>query len=93
MNTLKNILGLTFIAALTFTGCSSDDDNNGNEDPIVETPQPDGEALQQTFLDNRDEAVQTGIIDAETGGSIYGEQGTEIVFSANSFAQTRRTNC
>src|SRR5690606_13790530 len=85
MNTLKNILGLTFIAALTFTGCSSDDDNNGNEDPIVETPQPDGEALQQTFLENRGENIQTGTIDAETGGSIYGDQGTELVFEPNAF--------
>lgn len=85
MNTLKNILGLTFIAALTFTGCSSDDDNNGNEDPIIETPQPDGEALLQTFLENRGENIQTGTIDAETGGSIYGDQGTELVFEPNAF--------
>jgi len=85
MKNFKNIFTLILVMTLFFTSCNSDDDNSGYEEPIIETPQPDGEALQQNFLDNRGESIQTGTIEAETGGSIYGEQGTELVFEPNAF--------
>lgn len=83
-NVLKNILGITFIAAITLTSCNKNDDNDINP-IIIETPLPDGEALKEAFLSNRDEAVQANIIDATAGGSIIGEQGTELVFNPNIF--------
>ena len=80
-------LGLTFMTTLSLTSCSTTDDNDINE-VIIEAHQPNGEALEQAFLTNRDEALQTTIINAETGGSFIGEQGTELIFNANSFLDT-----
>lgn len=88
-NLFKNILGLTLIATVTLTSCNKNDDSDIN--PIViETPLPDGEALKEAFLSNRDEAVQTNIIDAATGGTINGEQGTELFFNPNAFFRCKR---
>ncbi len=82
-NAFKNILGLTLMATITLTSCSKNDDH---DNPIIiETSQPDGEALKEAFLTNREEAVQTTIINADTGGSMYGEQGTELIFNPNAF--------
>lgn len=79
----KNILGFTLMATITLTSCSKNDDH---DNPIIiETPQPDGEALKEAFLTNREEAVQTTTINADTGGSMYGEQGTELIFNPNAF--------
>jgi hypothetical protein len=50
------------------------------EDPEP-MPQPDGEALQQRFDDNRTTAVQTFTLDASAGGTVTGAQGTRITFA------------
>ena len=82
-NVFKNILGFTLLASITLTSCSKNDDH---DNPIIiETPLPDGEALQQAFISNREEALQSGIIDATAGGSLVGEDGTEFVFYPNGF--------
>jgi hypothetical protein len=43
-----------------------------------EDPKPDGMALMERFTQNRQEMLQTFTIDASTGGTVTGTQGTEI---------------
>jgi len=73
---LKNVVGLSIL--VLFASCIKDNDE------VVE-PQPDGEALATRFEDNRADAVQEFILDAEDGGVITGTQGTQVTFPPNSF--------
>jgi len=72
----KNALGIMVLASLA--SCIKDNDE-------VLEPQPDGVALEARFNDNRENAVEEFILDAETGGIIIGEQGTQVTFQPNSF--------
>ncbi len=72
----KKILSLLVLSLILLTSCIVDE--NGN--PLVE---PDGEALDQRFEDNRANAVQTFTLDAATGGTITGVHGTQITFPSS----------
>ncbi|MEX1384112.1 hypothetical protein [Lutibacter sp.] len=76
-NIFKSVLGLSLIA--TFASCISDPDIEDTK------PQPDGIALNNRFLDNRENALEEFTIDAATGGMITGSQGTNVTFQPNSF--------
>jgi len=76
-NRTKTILSLLLVSILFFTSCKSDE----NED---EKQKPDGVALNQRFKDNRAAAVQTFTLNGSTGGTVTGEQGTQVTFSSNS---------
>ncbi|MBI9040449.1 hypothetical protein [Lutibacter sp.] len=76
-NILKNAIGLSVI--FLFGSCMPDNE----VEPFQ--PQPDGQALNERFLDNRNDAVQEFIIDASVGGTVIGAQGTKVQFQANSF--------
>ena len=77
-NMTKTILGILVLSMLFLTSCKSDE---VDED---ENPKIDGTALKQRFKDNRSDAVQIFTLDASTGGTITGSQGTQITFPANS---------
>lgn len=83
MKTLKFLTNLVFIFSIittTLVGCKDDD----NVTVIPDVKIPDGEALQAKYAERLKEATQTFEIDAENGGSITGEQGTDLYFSPNS---------
>ncbi len=50
-----------------------------------EDPKPDGQALHETFMQNRRDMLQTFTIDASQGGTITGSEGTVINFPPNAF--------
>lgn len=80
LNNSKNVsyskiaLGLIMVAGLTFTSCRKEDDS----------PVPDGDALATLFSDNRAESLQTFTLNATTGGTITGSEGTQVTFLPNS---------
>lgn len=78
-NSLKTItkLLLLFFAITFMTSCKSKEDDDDSES------QPDGIALNQRFNDNRNDAVQTFSLDASTGGTVTGSQGTNVIIPAN----------
>jgi len=76
-NIFKSVLGLSLIA--TFASCVEGGDMD------VETPQPDGIALNDRFQNNRIDALQEFTLDAAAGGTITGLQGTNVTFLPNSF--------
>ncbi|MDH4088819.1 MAG: hypothetical protein OEV74_01070 [Cyclobacteriaceae bacterium] len=73
----KGILPIVFIC-IAMIGC-----DEGNE--IVKGPQPDKNALIEFFNSSADARKQAFTVDASTGGSIVGSQGTVLQFSANQF--------
>jgi len=83
MKTVNYLLKLTFALSMLMliaSGCSKDDEQ---VTPIE--PQPDGEALDQSYADVLDKAMQNFTLDADSGGSVEGEHGTKVTFNANSF--------
>jgi len=76
VNVSKSILALFVFAILGLTSCASDENDEGAQDP-------DGAALGQLFKDNRAENKQTFTLDATTGGTITGSQGTQVTFQPN----------
>ncbi len=50
-----------------------------------EDPKPDGQALHESFMQHREDLLQTFTIDASTGGTITGSEGTVITFPPNAF--------
>ncbi len=80
-NYLKTVLFLLVITVV-FTACSEEEDNNPQQQE-EEQILPDGQALLQRLVQNRQDARQTFSIDASAGGSITGEQGTTIFFPPN----------
>jgi len=76
-NIFKSVLGLSLIA--TFTSCMSDSDIEDTK------PQPDGVALNNMFQDNRINGLEEFTLDAATGGTITGSEGTNVTFQPNSF--------
>ena len=74
---LKGAIGLSI--AFLFTNCAPDND------VMPYKPVADGVALNERFLDNRNDAAQVFTIDAAVGGTITGSQGTKVEFQANSF--------
>ncbi len=80
MKTSKQILGLMAAALVAFTSCQKDDVDI--QEPVSV---PDGAALTSMFENNRAETTQQFTINAATGGTITGTDGTTIYFSPNSF--------
>ncbi|MDV7186805.1 hypothetical protein R3X25_05875 [Lutibacter sp. TH_r2] len=76
----KNILKGILTIALTVSAVSCDETDEPNFDP-----QPDGIALNERFLDNRNNELQEFTLDAATGGVIVGNDGTEVTFPPNAF--------
>lgn len=68
--------------AITVSAVSCDDES----EELEYKAQPDGIALNDRFENNRAEAIQEFILDASTGGTIIGSQGTEVTFQPNSFS-------
>ncbi len=67
---------IILLSFLSLTSCKSDKNDESNNEP-------DGIALNERFANNRRTAVQTFQIDAATGGTITGEQGTKVIIPAN----------
>lgn len=78
INTLKKIALFSSIGLITLTSCKSESNDNDEES------QADGVALNQRFIDNRNNALQIFSIDASSGGTIIGNQGTKVIIPANS---------
>jgi hypothetical protein len=76
-NMLSNVISLSII--LLFGSCTPDNEVEPYQ------PQPDGQALNERFLDNRNNAIQEFTLDASVGGIVIGAQGTKVQFQANSF--------
>jgi hypothetical protein len=55
------------------------------DEPTIQPPQPDAEALHQWFDASTENRVQHFTIDVSTGGNITGEHGTILQFNANDF--------
>ncbi len=72
----RAVLGILILSLFLFSSCKSDE----NEE---ENPTPDGVALKQRFKNNRANALQTFTLDAGTGGTVTGTQGTKVIFPAN----------
>ncbi|MEE9350236.1 MAG: hypothetical protein V3U80_09330 [Flavobacteriaceae bacterium] len=77
VNVSKTVLTLLLVAIFGLTSCKSDENDQEGQDP-------DGAALGQMFQDNRTNNTQTFMIDASTGGTVTGSQGTQVTFPANS---------
>jgi len=77
INNLKQLFTIVLIGLLTLTSCDSKDDE-------PDEAQPDGIALNQRFITNRENAKQTFTLDASTGGTVTGSQGTSVIIPANS---------
>jgi hypothetical protein len=77
INNLKQLFTIVLIGLLTLTSCDSKDDE-------PDEAQPDGTALNQRFITNRENAKQTFTLDASTGGMVTGSQGTSVIIPANS---------
>ena len=72
--TLLVVLGL----ALAFTSCEKEDNINPTEE------QPNGQALSDRFIENRQENIQNFVVSGSAGGTIQGVLGTAITIPANS---------
>ncbi|MBG6133050.1 hypothetical protein IWQ47_004286 [Aquimarina sp. EL_43] len=70
------LLGL----AILLLGSCKNDDNDIIIERII-----NGIELQKAIKDNREEAMQTFVMNAELGGHMYGEEGTRLHFLPNSF--------
>jgi len=75
---LRNVLGGALILAITLSSCKKP------EKEQEDTEKPDGVALTKRFESNRDDATQTFVIDIEAGAMVTGDQGTRVIFPANS---------
>jgi hypothetical protein len=79
MNTLKNIFGIVLIIAFVISSCSKNDDES------IILPE---EILEYDdilgFYESNGVQKQNFTIDATTGGSITGEEGTKVIFPPNS---------
>ena len=76
---LINIILLLLLTGL-LTSCNSNDDNDQIFDQIN-----DGEQLKERITQNRADNIQTFTLDGETGGEVYGEEGTILNFGPNVF--------
>ena len=74
---LKGAISLSI--ALFVGSCTTDNDY----DPL--DAKPDGIALNERFLDNRNDLAEQFTLDATLGGTITGSQGTTVVFQPASF--------
>jgi len=74
-NVLRTGLAVMLLSGLALTSCKKNEKSDN--------PTPDGQALLQRVIDNREGAVQHLTIDAGTGGIIQGDQGTKIIIPAN----------
>ncbi|WP_298314153.1 hypothetical protein [uncultured Aquimarina sp.] len=68
------------VSILLLTSCSSNDDND-----IIAEQFLDGLELETEIIENREEALQTTILNAGGSGEVYGAEGTILYFPANSF--------
>ncbi|MBL6447039.1 hypothetical protein JMN32_12015 [Fulvivirga sp. 29W222] len=83
MKTLKFLTNLVFIFSMmsvTLIGCNNDDQEIPNPDVKV----PDGEALQNKYVEFLESETQTFSINIDNGGSVTSAQGTYLYFSPNS---------
>ncbi|MBX2829091.1 MAG: hypothetical protein KTR22_13075 [Flavobacteriaceae bacterium] len=79
---LTNFL-LVSALCLALVSCSISDD----ADPVIVIPplEIDGTELSEDIQNNREEDLQTFTVDADFGGTVVGNQGTNIVFGPNAF--------
>lgn len=82
MKKMKILVTAMLGVTLAVVSCKKDEPNEPTTDPTVN---PSAQALGDFFRENTNNKVQTFTIDAENGGSITGNEGTAINFSANSF--------
>lgn len=77
---LNLIIAFAVLSILSLTSCKSDENNQEQQH------EPDGVALKQHIMNNRQDALQTFNEDACTGCviTVTGTQGTKITFPANS---------
>ncbi|AXT51501.1 hypothetical protein D1818_11910 [Aquimarina sp. BL5] len=68
------------VSILLLTSCSSNDDND-----IIVEQFLDGLELETEIIENREEALQTTILNAGGSGEVYGAEGTILYFPVNSF--------
>ncbi|WGD33520.1 hypothetical protein [Olleya sp. YS] len=81
MKTLKTIFGTLLMTTLLFTSCDNNedfDDNNNYQETLSYT-------TIQGFFETHGVQDQTFTIDATTGGSVTGEDGTIVTFPPNAF--------
>lgn len=88
MKTYKNNLGAILLMGLAFTSCSKNDDNN----PQIIEILPGTEIVAyndiQGFFEENGVQQQGFTVDAASGGSVIGENGTIITFFPNSFVDS-----
>lgn len=82
MNTLKNIFGILVLTAFVISSCSKNDD-----DPIPQQEILDYDDILG-FYESNGVQKQDFIVDATTGGTITGEEGTKIIFFPNSLVDS-----
>ncbi|WP_299219395.1 hypothetical protein [uncultured Aquimarina sp.] len=68
------------VSILLLASCSSNDDND-----IIIEQFLDGLELETEIIENREEALQTTILNAGGSGEVYGSEGTILYFPPNSF--------
>ena len=76
---LTKLFLFSFLTIVSFSSCSKKDENDATQQ---QEELPDGNALLQRFLNNRQNAKQTFTVDGSTGGIVTGEQGTKIIIPA-----------
>ncbi len=79
-NNIFKLFIFVVVATLSLSSCTKKDTDENPQQQEEELP--DGQALSQRFLENRQEALQTFTIDGSTGGIVTGEQGTKIIIPA-----------
>ena len=80
LNLTRQIILALSLSIIFLSSCKEDD-------VIIDDPQialPDGEALRDAFSENLEKSTQEFVMNASEGGSVTGEQGTVVWFSANS---------
>ena len=68
-------------AILLLGSCNNDDDSDILQIP----PSINGIEVSTTIKQNREDAIQTFNLNADTGGTMYGNEGTQLFFYPNSF--------
>jgi hypothetical protein len=76
-------LAIFLLLAGTVISCSKKEDD---ADSQAQEELPDGDALAQRFIQNREDALQLFTIVAENGGTIQGEKGTVLTIPAGALA-------
>src|SRR5262245_33528993 len=81
MKTRNHFLSIVLGGAIALFTTNCDNDNNSEP----QKPKPDGAALQSEFSENLAKAKQQFTLNAATGGSLTGKEGTVLQFFPNAF--------